>query len=93
MHAFSGCRTMLRDDLTADRVPLAGSQRALIGRLDRDARRDRWAPGRLQPALGPRRRGAGGAGLERQRRGWATKVERRTPRDITRVDERPTARA
>jgi DNA polymerase V len=33
------------------------------------------------------------AGLERQRRGWATKFEMRTPRYTTRVDELPTVHA
>jgi DNA polymerase V len=80
--------------VTTDLVPLAGSQRALIGRLDRersaslmgalDACNARWGRGAVVPAQ---------AGLERQRRGWATKFEMRTPRYTTRVDELPTVHA
>ena len=80
--------------VTTDLVPLAGSQRALIGQLDRersaslmgalDACNARWGRGAVVPAR---------AGLERQRRGWATKFEMRTPRYTTRVDELPTASA
>jgi DNA polymerase V len=80
--------------VTTDLVPLAGSQRALIGRFDRersanlmdalDACNARWGRGAVVPAR---------AGLERQRRGWATKFEMRTPRYTTRVDELPTAHA
>lgn len=80
--------------VTTDLVPLAASQRALIGRLDRDragrlmgaldACNARWGRGSVVPAR---------AGLERQRRGWATKFEMRTPSYTTRVDELPTAQS
>ncbi len=46
-----------------------------------DACNARWGRGAVVPAR---------AGLERQRRGWATKFEMRTPRYTTRVDELPT---
>ena len=80
--------------VTTDLVPLVGSQRALIGQLDRersanlmdalDACNARWGRGAVVP---PR------AGLERQRRSWATKFEMRTPRYTMRVDELPVAQA
>ncbi|SFK86318.1 Y-family DNA polymerase [Methylorubrum salsuginis] len=80
--------------VTTDLVPLAGSQRALIGQLDRersaslmsalDACNARWGRGAVVPAR---------AGLERQRRGWATKFEMRTPRYTTQVEELPVAHA
>ena len=44
----------------------------------------RWGRGAVVPAR---------AGLARQRRGWATKVEMRTPRCMMRVGELPVARA
>ncbi|WHQ70524.1 DUF4113 domain-containing protein [Methylorubrum extorquens] len=43
-----------------------------------------WGRGAVVPAR---------AGLERQRRDWATKFEMRTPRYTTRVEELPVARA
>ena len=55
---------------------------SLMGALD--ACNARWGRGTVVPAR---------AGLERQRRGWATKFEMRTPRYTTRVDELPTAHA
>ncbi|MER2251750.1 DUF4113 domain-containing protein [Methylorubrum podarium] len=75
-------------------LPLAGSQRALIGRLDREC------AGRLMGAIDicDARFGRGSvlparAGLERQRRAWTTEFEMRTPRYTTQVDELPVARA
>ncbi len=80
--------------VTTALVPLAGSQRALIGQLDRkrsaslmgalDACNARWGRGAVVPAR---------AGLEQQRRGWATKFEMRTPRYTTRVEELPVVQA
>ncbi len=78
--------------VTVDLVPLAVSQRALIGRLDRersqrltgalDSCNARWGRGSVVPAR---------AGLERQRRGWATKFKMQTPCYTTRLDALPTA--
>lgn len=75
-------------------VPLAVSQRALIGRLDRDrstplmgamdACNARFGRGSVVPAR---------AGLAQQQRAWTTKFEMRTPRYTTQVDELPVARA
>ncbi|BAU92450.1 DNA-directed DNA polymerase [Methylorubrum populi] len=80
--------------VTVDLVPLAASQRALIGRLDRDR------AGRLMDAMDAcnARFGRGSvvparAGLAQQRRAWTTKFEMRTPRYTTQVDELPTAHA
>jgi DNA polymerase V len=80
--------------VTVDLVPLAASQRALIGRLDRerstqlmgamDACNARFGRGSVVPAR---------AGLAHQRRAWATKFEMRTPRYTTQVDELPVAYA
>ncbi|UYW34275.1 Y-family DNA polymerase [Methylorubrum extorquens] len=80
--------------VTVDLVPLAASQRALIGRLDRerstrlmgalDACNARFGRGSVVPAR---------AGLAQQRRAWTTKFEMRTPRYTTQVDELPVAYA
>ena len=80
--------------VTVDLVPLAVSQRALIGRLDReragrlmgalDACNARFGRGSVVPAR---------AGLAQQRRAWTTKFEMRTPRYTTQVDELPVAHA
>ncbi|GEP09782.1 Y-family DNA polymerase [Methylobacterium gnaphalii] len=80
--------------ITVDLVPLAASQRALIGQLDRehgaavmaamDACNARFGRGAVVPAR---------AGLERARAGWSTKFEMRTPRYTTRIDELPVALA
>ena len=79
--------------VTVDLVPLEGSQRALIGALDRekggavmdaiDACNRRWGRGAVMTAtaeLAPRRKGS-------------TKFEMRSPRFTTRVDELPVIRA
>ena len=80
--------------VTVDLVPLAASQRALIGRLDRersmrlmgalDACNARWGRGSVVPAR---------TGLERQRRGWATKFEMRSPSYTTRITDIPSLRS
>ncbi|ARO57323.1 hypothetical protein B2G69_03800 [Methylorubrum zatmanii] len=80
--------------VTTDLVHLAASQRAVIRRLDRersmrlmgamDACNVCWGRGSVVLAR---------AGLERQRGGWATKFEMRTPSYSTRVEELPTARS
>lgn len=77
--------------VTVDLVPLAVSQRALIGRLDRDR------AGRLMGAMDAcnARFGRGSvvptrAGLAQQRRAWTTKFEMHTPRYTTRLAEVPT---
>nr|WP_318284285.1 MULTISPECIES: Y-family DNA polymerase [unclassified Methylobacterium] len=80
--------------VTVDLVPLAVSQRALIGRLDReragrlmgamDACNARFGRGSVVPAW---------VGLAQQRRAWTTKFEMRTPRYTTQVDELPVASA
>jgi DNA polymerase V len=79
--------------ITVDLVPLAASQRALIGALNRerggalmaalDACNKRWGRGAVVP---------GTAGFARER-GWSTKFEMRSPRYTTRVDELPVVRA
>ena len=79
--------------ITVDLVPLATSQRALIGGLDRerggallealDACNRRWGRGAVVPAS---------AGFA-PRRTWSTKFEMRSPRYTTRVDELPVVRA
>lgn len=78
--------------VTTDLVPLAASQRALIGCLDReramrlmgalDACNARWGRSSVVPAR---------TGLERHRRVWATKFELRTPAYTTRLNDLPTA--
>ncbi|WP_246417692.1 DUF4113 domain-containing protein, partial [Methylorubrum rhodesianum] len=80
--------------VTVDLKPLAASQRALIGRLDReragrlmgamDACNARFGRGSVVPAR---------AGLAQHRRTWTTKFEMRTPRYTTQVDELPVAHA
>ena len=77
-----------------DLKPLAASQRALIGRLDRER------AGRLMGALGACNAcfGRGSvvparAGLAQQRRAWTTNFEMRTPRYTTQVHELPVAHA
>ena len=75
--------------VTVDLVPLATSQRALIGAFDReqsaalmkalDACNRRWGRGAVVPAS---------AGFA-PRRNWSTKFEMRSPRFTTRVDELP----
>ncbi|WP_461787603.1 DUF4113 domain-containing protein [Methylorubrum extorquens] len=80
--------------MTTDLVPLAASQRAVIGRLDHE--RSMWLMGVLDACNAHWGRGSivpAHAGLERQRRGWATKFEMRTPAYTTRVDELPTAQS
>jgi DNA polymerase V len=79
--------------ITTDLVPLAVSQRALIGGYDReksaalmqalDACNARFGRGTVVPAS---------AGLV-DRRAWATKFEMRSPRYTTRIDETPVVRA
>ncbi|KQT80153.1 Y-family DNA polymerase [Methylobacterium sp. Leaf466] len=79
--------------ITTDLVPLAASQRALIGALDRersgpmmeamDACNRRWGRGAVVPAS---------AGWMKAR-SWSTKFEMRSPRYTTRVAEVPTVRA
>jgi DNA polymerase V len=79
--------------VTVDLVPLATSQRALIGALDRekgaalmdamDACNRRWGRGAVVPA---------NAGLV-ERRTWSTKFEMRSPRYTTQVDELPVVAA
>jgi DNA polymerase V len=76
--------------MTVDLVAPERSQRALIGALDRER------SGRLMAALDAcnRRHGRGSvfpaaAGVERQRKRWATKFELRSPRYTTRLDEVP----
>jgi len=74
-------------------VPLEGSQRALIGALDRekggavmsaiDACNTRWGRGSVVPAA---------AGFA-PRRKWSTKFQMRSPRYTTRVEEVPVIRA
>ncbi|WP_462119246.1 DUF4113 domain-containing protein [Methylorubrum extorquens] len=70
------------------------SQRALIGRLDRERSASlmeafaafyaSWGRGAMVPAQ---------SGLEQQRRGWETKFGMQTPRYTTQVDELPVALA
>ncbi len=99
--AISGLRRVWRDGyryskagvVTVDLVPLAGSQRALIGALDRerggalmaalDACNGRWGRGAVVPA------NTGFAA----RRTWSTKFDMRSPRYTTRVDEMPVIKA
>ena len=79
--------------ITVDLVPLALSQRALIGAFDRergaalmeamDACNRRWGRGAVVPSA---------AGFA-PRRTWSTKFEMRSPRYTTRVDELPIVRA
>jgi DNA polymerase V len=79
--------------VTVDLVPLEGSQRALIGALDRekggavmvamDACNKRWGRGSVVPAA---------AGFA-PRRKWSTKFQMRSPRYTTRVEEVPVVRA
>lgn len=77
--------------MTVDIVPLAMSQRALIGALDRER------SGRLMAALDAcnAKHGRGtvftaAAGVERQRKRWITKFDMRSPRYTTRLSEVPT---
>ena len=75
--------------VTTDLVPLAGSQRALIGALDRkhgaalmaalDACNARWGRGTVVP---------GNTGFA-SRRSWSTKFDMRSPRYTTRLAELP----
>jgi DNA polymerase V len=75
--------------ITTDLVPLEGSQRALIGAMDRersaslmnalDTCNSRWGRGSVVIAA---------AGLPEQR-GWSTKFDMRSPRWTTRIDEVP----
>src|SRR5829696_3945461 len=79
--------------ITVDLVPLEGSQRALIGALDRekggaimvamDACNKRWSRGAVVSAA---------AGFA-PRRKWSTKFQMRSPRYTTRVEEVPVVRA
>jgi DNA polymerase V len=79
--------------ITVDLVPREGSQRALIGALDRekggaimaamDACNKRWGRGAVVPAV---------AGFA-PRRKWSTKFQMRSPRYTTRVEEVPVIRA
>ena len=79
--------------VTVDLVPLAGSQRALIGGFDReggealmtalDACNRRWGRGAVVPA---------NSGFV-ARRSWSTKFEMRSPRYTTRISEVPVVRA
>lgn len=76
--------------MTVDIVPLADSQRALIGALDRDK------AGRLMEALDAcnQKHGRGAvfpaaAGIARQRKAWITKFDMRSPRYTTRIEEVP----
>ena len=79
--------------VTVDLVPLAGSQRALIGALDREAGgalmaaldqcNKRWGRGTVVP---------GAAGFA-PRRTWSTKFEMRSPRYTTRLEELAVVRA
>jgi DNA polymerase V len=79
--------------MTTDLVPLAASQRALIGGFDRersgrlmaalDACNARFGRGTVVPAS---------AGIV-DRRKWATKFEMRSPRYTTRLEETPVVRA
>ena len=85
----SGYRYSKAGLITVDLVPLATSQRALIGALDRergtalmaavDACNRRWGRGAVVP---------GKAGFA-PKRAWATKFEMRSPRYTTRIDELP----
>jgi DNA polymerase V len=95
--AKHGARQVWRDGhayskagvLATDLVPLEGSQRALIGAMDRkrsgrlmaamDACNRRWGRGSVVPAA---------AGVA-SKRAWATKFEMRSPRYTTRIDELP----
>jgi DNA polymerase V len=79
--------------ITTDLVPLADTQRALIGGFDRerssalmaalDACNARFGRGAVVPAS---------AGIV-DRRAWASKFEMRSPRYTTRLDETPVVRA
>lgn len=79
--------------ITVDLVPLAASQRALIGGFDRergaalmtalDTCNRRWGRGAVVPAT---------AGFA-PKRTWSTKFEMRSPRYLTRVDELPVVSA
>lgn len=76
--------------MTVDIVPLANSQRALIGALDHEK------SGRLMEALDAcnQRHGRGvvfpaAAGIPRQKKAWITKFDMRSPRYTTRLDEVP----
>ena len=79
--------------ITIDLVRLDGSQRTLIGGMDRersgrimaalDACNRRWGRGSVVPAA---------AGTP-SKRAWATKFEMRSPRYTTRMDELPAVRA
>lgn len=95
--AIWGLRRVWRDGyryskaglVTVDLVPLVGSQRALIGALNRerggalvaalDACNRRWGRGAVVPAS---------TGFA-TRRSWSTKFEMRSPRFTTRLEELP----
>ena len=86
----SGYRYAKAGLMTVDLVPLEGSQRALIGALDRDKAE------RLMAALDAcnARNGRGAvfsaaSGVERQKRAWVTRFDMRSPRYTTRIDEVP----
>lgn len=86
----SGYRYAKAGLMTVDIVPLDGSQRALIGALDRersgklmaalDACNSKLGRGTVFPAS---------AGIARQRKSWITKFDMRSPRYTTRIDELP----
>ncbi len=86
----SGYRYAKAGLMTVDLVPLAASQRALIGSLDRDKAE------RLMAALDAcnARHGRGtvfsaSAGVARQQKAWTTRFDMRSPRYTTRIDEVP----
>lgn len=74
--------------VTVDLVPPAKAQRALIESFDRergdalmaalDAVNARWGRGTCRPAA---------TGFDRQKKGWVTKFEMRSPRYTTKVEE------
>jgi len=86
----SGYRYSKAGLMTVDIVPLEGSQRALIGALDREK------SGRLMEALDAcnQKHGRGvvfpaAAGIARQKKAWITKFDMRSPRYTTRLEEVP----
>ncbi|MBK3403666.1 DUF4113 domain-containing protein [Methylorubrum rhodesianum] len=98
--AISGVRRVWKDGyhyskvgiITTDLMPLEASQRALIGRLDRERSRP------LMEALDDcnRRHGRGSVVLASsgwaKARSWSTRYDMRSPRYTTRIDELPTVR-
>lgn len=86
-------RAGYRYSVTVDLVPLAGSQRALIGTLDREK------AGTLMAALDQCNKSWGrsavvsGAAGFAPRRTWSTKFGMRSPRYTTRLDEFSVVRA